>query len=269
MATDADSPRTDAEDDGSRGGSDHQDRPGIGARVGAAVKETVIVLAMALTLSFVVKTFLLQAFYIPSESMENTLLVGDRVIVSKLTPGPLEIERGDVVVFEDPGDWLGEVQQANHGAVLNAVRDGLTFVGLLPDTSEGHLIKRVVGLPGDRVQCCDTEGRMMINGKAVDESAYIKPGVEPSNLDFDITVPRDRVWVMGDNRDDSADSRFHDPSSTGADGSVPIDKVVGKAEVIVWPFGRFGRLSNHAEAYADLPRIRAADDLSGQLVAAR
>lgn len=253
MATEADSARSEAD-----ASTEPAPRRSLAARLGGAVKETVIVLAMALTLSFVVKTFLVQAFYIPSESMEDTLAVGDRVVVSKLTPGPFDLSRGDIVVFGDPGDWLNETPPVNHGAALNAVRDAMTFVGLLPDTGEGHLIKRVVGLPGDRVQCCGDDGRLMINGTTVDESPYIKPGTSPSSVDFDITVPAGHVWVMGDNRDDSSDSRFHDPSGTGSEGSVPIDLVVGKAQATVWPFDRFSRLSNHAEVFADVPQTRAA-----------
>lgn len=252
MATEADPARSEAD-----ASTEPAPRRSFGARLGAAVKETVIVLAMALTLSFVVKTFLVQAFYIPSQSMEDTLVTGDRVVVSKLTPGPFELSRGDVVVFEDPGGWLNETPPVNRGAALNAVRDAMTFVGLLPDTAEGHLIKRVVGLPGDRVQCCGDGGRLMVNGTPVDESPYIKPGTSASSVDFDITVPAGTVWVMGDNRDDSSDSRFHDPSGTGSEGGVPVDLVVGKAEATVWPFDRFSRLSNHPEVFADVPQTRA------------
>src|SRR5690625_3031376 len=188
---------------------------------------------MALTLSFIVKTFLVQAFFIPSESMEDTLLVGDRVVVSKLSPAPFDIDRGDIVVFDDPGDWLDPSPETDRGAVLNAVRDGLMFVGLLPDTSEGHLIKRVIGLPGDKVQCCDGEGRLLVNGEPIDEEVYLKPGKGTDQQEFSITVPEGRLWVMGDNRGDSSDSRFHDPAGDGSDGSVPIDLVVGKSVVTV------------------------------------
>lgn len=166
MAHDPDSAHAEAEDAERERARDERttNERGFGARLGAAVKEIVVVLAMALTLSFIVKTFLVQAFFIPSESMQDTLLVGDRVVVSKLTPGPFDIKRGDIVVFEDPGDWLSPTPETSRGPVLDGVRDALMFVGLLPDTSEGHLIKRVIGLPGDHVQCCDAEGRLLING---------------------------------------------------------------------------------------------------------
>lgn len=254
MAHDPDSARAEAEEaerERARAERTHEGR-GVAARLGGAVKEVVIVLAMALALSFVVKTFLIQAFYIPSESMEDTLLVGDRVVVSKLSPTPMELSRGDIVVFDDPGNWLEPSPVTDHGPVLNSLRDGLMFVGLLPDTSEGHLIKRVIGLPGDTVQCCDADGRLLVNGEPIDEAVYLKPGTT-AQQEFNITVPPGRLWVMGDNRGDSSDSRYHDPSGDGSDGSVPIDLVVGKAVVTVWPLDRMGRLSDHGDVFTDVP----------------
>ena len=255
MAHDPDSANAEAEQaqqERARTERTHHEQ-GFVARLGAAVKEVVIVLAMALVLSFVVKTFLIQAFFIPSESMEDTLLVGDRVVVSKLSPRFVDIDRGDVVVFDDPGDWLQPAPQVNRGAALNGLRDALMFVGLLPDTSEGHLIKRVIGLPGDTIQCCDPEGRLLVNGQPVDESVYLKPGATSDQRDFNVTVPEGRLWVMGDNRADSSDSRYHDPGGTGEKGSVPIDLVVGKAVVTVWPLDRLSRLSEHDDVFSDVP----------------
>lgn len=253
VAHDPDSAHAEAEDAERESVRTDRERRGAGARLGAAVREVVVVLAMALALSFVVKTFFVQAFFIPSQSMEDTLLVGDRIVVSKLTPGPFEIKRGDIVVFEDPGDWLSPTPEANRGAVLNGLRDALMFVGLLPDTSEGHLIKRVIGMPGDHVQCCDAEGRLLVNGEPIEEATYLKQGAEPSQQEFDITVPSGRLWVMGDNRGDSSDSRFHDPSGDGRTGSVPEDLVVGKAVVTVWPFDRMGGLSGHHDVFSQVP----------------
>lgn len=255
MAHDPDSAHGEAEDAARERtrAERHREERGLGSRMGAAVKEIVVVLAMALTLSFIVKTFLVQAFFIPSESMEDTLVVGDRVVVSKLTPTPFDIDRGDVIVFDDPGDWLDESPQVDRGPVLNGLSDALMFVGLLPDTSEGHLIKRVIGLPGDSVQCCDSDGRVLVNGEPIDERPYLKPGTEKNQQEFNITVPQGSYWVMGDNRNDSSDSRFHDPSGNGADGSVPKDLVVGKAVVTVWPFGRMGGLSDHDKVFSDVP----------------
>ncbi|WP_249138583.1 signal peptidase I [Phycicoccus avicenniae] len=224
---------------------------------GAAVKEVALVLVMAMVLSFVVKTWFLQAFYIPSGSMEETLLVGDRVVVSKLTPGPFDLERGDVVVFEDPGDWLGGTPEPDpRSGIPGAVNDALVFVGLLPSESENHLIKRVVGLPGDRVVCCD-EGRLTVNGARIEEP-YVFPGDVPSSVTFDVTVPEGRIWVMGDHRSDSEDSRFHDPEGTGAEGSVPVDRVTGRAIAVVWPLPRLGWLSDFPATFSGVPSPTSA-----------
>ena len=204
----------------------------------AAVREIALVLVIALGLSLLIKTFLVQAFFIPSPSMENTLLVGDRVLVSKLTPGPFELKRGDIVVFSDSGQWLSPTSHESEGPVRDAIRSSLMFVGLLPADSDEHLIKRVIGLPGDKVACCDAEGRVTVNGRPLEEP-YLYPGDDPSETPFSITVPAGRLWMMGDHRSDSADSRAH-PDSSG--GTIPMSDVVGKAFVKVWPLKRFGTL---------------------------
>jgi signal peptidase I len=222
------------------------------ATLAAAAREVVVVVVMALVLSFVVKTWLLQAFFIPSGSMEDTLLVGDRVIVSKLTPGPFDIERGDIVVFEDPGGWLDVAPPVQRTGLSGALHDALTFVGLLPAESEDHLIKRVIGLPGDRVACCTDGKALTVNGAPLAEP-YLKPGDVASSMTFDVTVPEGHIWVMGDHRSDSEDSRFHDPSGTGQDGSVPLDHVTGRAVAVVWPLDRAGWLSNFAATFAEVP----------------
>jgi signal peptidase I len=207
-------------------------RPGT-RRLVAAVRETALVVAVALVVSLVVKTFLVQAFFIPSPSMEQTLDVGDRVLVSELTPGPFALHRGDVVVFTDPGGWLPPPAPVRRSAVGAVVTDALTFVGLLPEDSGNHLIKRVVGLPGDHVSS-DGRGPVTVNGTPVDESAYLAAGVQPSqDQPFDVTVPADRLWVMGDNRSNSADSRAHPDAPYG--GFVPLNLVTGRAYAVVWP----------------------------------
>ncbi|MGO4341848.1 signal peptidase I [Pedococcus sp. 2YAF34] len=258
---DATRPRTGSDQDGADDAP--QDASPL-AVVGAAVKEFAIVVGMALVLSFIVKTWLLQAFYIPSGSMEDTLVLNDRVIVSKLTPGPVDLKRGDIVVFADPGNWLEETPAVPHGKVVTAIRETMTFVGLLPDNSENHLIKRVIGLPGDHVVCCDEGGRITINGTAIKEP-YLKPGDAASEQDFDITVPRGRVWVMGDHRSNSADSRAHDgPEDNGSQGSVDERLIVGRAVALVWPLDHMTWLSNPREVFAKVPAPSSDSPAVGQ-----
>ncbi|WP_432546465.1 signal peptidase I [Kineococcus sp. SYSU DK004] len=212
-----------------------------GGGLWSVVKETVLVVAVALVVSLVVKTFLFQAFYIPSQSMEETLRIGDRVVVSKLTPGPFDLHRGDVVVFADPGGWLTPSPPVERGPVGTVVAEALTFVGLLPEESDEHLIKRVVGVPGDHVVCCEADGRLTVNGEPVDEGAYLEAGTAPSAEEFDVVVPDGMLWVMGDNRDESADSRYN--RDKPYDGFVPVDLVVGRAYTVVWPVQHWSWLS--------------------------
>ena len=236
---------------------DEADEPqrGFWGSLAAALKELVIVVVLAMVLSFVVKTWLFQAFYIPSGSMEDTLVRDDRVIVSKLTPGPFDLRRGDVVVFEDPADptpWLSGV---SHPSDLGGpLHDLLVFVGLLPEDAENHLIKRVIGLPGDRVEADGKDGKLKVNGVEITEP-YIKPGDLPSEgKAFNIVVPAGHVWVMGDHRSDSSDSRYHD-DGTGATGSVPIDKLVGRALFIVWPIDHVTWLGVPARTFEKVPDV--------------
>jgi signal peptidase I len=226
----------------------------LGETVLAGLKEIVIVVVLAMALSFVVKTWLFQAFYIPSGSMENTLVPDDRVIVSKLTPGPFDLRRGDVVVFEDPGTptpWLSGTENA-HSTIGGPFHDALVFVGLLPEDAENHLIKRVIGLPGDHVQSDGGTGKIKVNGVEITEP-YLKPGDAPSaGKPFDIVVPPGEVWVMGDHRSDSSDSRYHD-DGTGETGSVPISKIVGRALFIVWPIDHVTWLGVPERTFGSVP----------------
>ena len=237
---------------GERSDSERAPKSPLRAALGA-VSEIAVVLGMALLLSLLIKTFLVQAFFIPSPSMENTLLVGDRVLVSKLTPGIFDLHRGDVVVFKDPGGWLGAEQitpaDTDEG-VGGTVRRTLSFVGLLPQDAGEHLIKRIIGTGGDHVVCCDASGRITVNGVAIDETPYLVPGAAPSDKTFDVVVPRGYLWVMGDNRPVSADSRLHRKLNNGM---VPVHDVVGKAFVIVWPFDRAGGLGVPASVFGGVP----------------
>lgn len=225
-----------------------RDRRVQGERKSSFVREFAIILVSALVLSWVVKSFLIQPFYIPSMSMEDTLVENDRVLVSKLTPGPFDLHRGDVVVFKDPGGWLGSDTKPELNAAQRIVNPALTFVGLLPQDSGEHLIKRVIGVGGDHVTCCSTDGLVVVNDEPITETMYIKPGSLPSQLEFDKVVPDGFLWVMGDNRQNSHDSRFTGGNPGG--GFVPVDNVVGVAFIKVWPLDRMGLMRNPGDVFA-------------------
>lgn len=215
------------------------------------LRETAIIVISALVLSWLIKSFLVQAFFIPSESMQETLEVGDRVMVSRLVPGTFDVHHGDIVVFKDPGGWLPPYEPPDRTPFGDAVASALTFVGLLPQDTGEHLIKRVIGLPGDHVQCCDADGRVSINGVAIDEELYIAPGSEPSQDPFDTTVPDDMLFVMGDNRQNSQDSRYNTGKPGG--GFVPMSNVVGTAFATVWPFQDAQWHRNPGSVFQEVP----------------
>jgi signal peptidase I len=212
-------------------------------------RELPVLLVIALGLALLIKTFLVQAFYIPSKSMEETLLVGDRVLVSKLSYRLGEPERGDVVVFDGVDSWSPEVQLAEGNRLTEAVRWVAGAFGFAtPD--EKDFIKRVIGVPGDHVVCCDKQGRITVNGVPLDESEYVFPGDAPSDQPFDVTVPEGRLWVMGDHRSSSSDSRFHTGDPGG--GTIAVDHVVGRAFVVVWPYSSWSML-DRPDTFDDIP----------------
>ena len=197
--------------------------------------ETVVLLVLALVVSAVVKTFFVQMFFVPSGSMRPLFVDDDRILVQKISYWTGDVKRGDVVVFDDPGGrWLGTEGVPK----LSPVQKVLSEVGLYP--TGGHLVKRVIGVGGDRVVCCDAQDRVTVNGVPLSEKSYIMRGASPSDRKFDVTVPEGRIWVMGDNRANSEDSRFHQDLPGG--GTVPVQDVVGKVYAIVWPFDRAHRL---------------------------
>ncbi|MFI2610403.1 signal peptidase I [Kitasatospora sp. NPDC018619] len=197
-------------------------------------QELPILLVIALLLSLGIKTFFVQAFSIPSGSMEQTLAIGDRVLVDKFTPWfGAEPERGEVVVFRDPGGWLEGTPTTPGDSVTGTVQKVLSTVGLMPSADEKDLIKRVIAVGGDTVDC-EAGAPLRVNGVALDEP-YLFPGATPCDNDpvGTVTVPKGKLWVMGDHRNNSRDSRWHH-NETG-DGFVPVDNVVGRAFVVAWP----------------------------------
>jgi signal peptidase I len=220
-------------------------------------REFPILVVIALLLAVVIKTYAIQAFFIPSGSMENTLEINDRVLVNKLVYDVRSIHRGDIVVFNGDGSWdPGTVPASTNFAVKFA--DG--FASMFGFGHPGDiLIKRVIGLPGDHVACCDAEGRVTVNGVPLTEGSYLYPGDHPSEIRFNIVVPPGRLWVMGDHRFISDDSRDHlgDPGG----GTVPESAVVGRAFVIIWPPSRWRFLP--IPATFEQPKLNAAAAASG------
>lgn len=220
--------------------------PSAARRLGRGVLEVVFVLVLAMVITTGVRAFVIQMFVIPSSSMENTLQVGDRVVVSRMT----DVKRGQVVVFKDPGGWLPPAQERT------TTRKALEFIGVWPNSSQQYLIKRLIGMPGDTVKCCTAEGQLSVNGVALDESSYLKAygdqTVEPAKVPFEVVVPAGRVFVMGDNRSNSQDSRCHladisvNGTPPGDNAFVPLDDVVGAAVAIVAPMDRIQRLRTPA-----------------------
>ncbi|MFI1963594.1 signal peptidase I [Streptomyces pathocidini] len=205
-------------------------------------KELPILVGIALLLALLIKTFLVQAFSIPSDSMQDTLQRGDRVLVDKLTPWfGSKPERGEVVVFHDPGGWLGEMPQTDSGPIVEGIQNALSFIGLMPSAEEKDLIKRVIAVGGDTVECKGGNQPVRVNGKALNEP-YLKPGSTPcGDKPFGpIKVPDGRIWVMGDNRQNSLDSRYH--QDLQGNGTVAEKDVVGRAVVVAWPLNRWATL---------------------------
>ena len=206
---------------------------------------TVFVLILLIAALF--KTFVLQTYEIPSGSMEDTLRAGDQVAVTMYDA--TDIQRGDVVVFTDPDNWLDVTEPTG---VRGLIQDALELVRLLPQDTGHHLIKRVIGVGGDHI-VADGQGALSVNGVQVEES-YLKPGTLASEVPFDVVVPEGHVWVMGDNRANSADSRFHRADAHG--GFVPRENIVGVAKSVIWPAGRWEALTQGRQVFAQVSQGR-------------
>ena len=222
-------------------------------------QETILLLGIALLLAVVITALFVQAFYIPSESMEPGLVQNDRILVEKMsywfggTP-----QRGDVVVFKDPGGWLND---ATSPGPANPLAEVMAKIGLYPEG--GHLVKRVIGVEGDVIKCCDKQGRILVNGTPLNEGQYVKDeagvacrGPMPGGCDWRSgPVPDGHIFVMGDNRNHSADSSVHLCTSQQTDCSdnpyVPVDLVVGKVFVLLWPADHF-RWVQRPDTFADV-----------------
>lgn len=263
MSTEGDTHATHRErEDGERPRGTGRRQASAGHHVWSFTKELLFVVIGAIVVSSLLRAFVGQMFIIPSESMESTLLKGDRVVVQKVT----DFRRGDVVVFEDPGNWLDNEPVAAPGPFDRV----LEFIGIPTTSTPGHLIKRVIGMPGDRVVCCDPDGRVTVNGYALDETSYlyVNPDgtqVTPSDVRFEVVVPKGRIFVMGDHRNLSADSRCHlaDSSTTQPQGGVafpPEDLVVGPAFAIAAPFDRASRMRRPATFAGVPPPTQPAPD---------
>ncbi|MFI6523005.1 signal peptidase I [Spirillospora sp. NPDC050679] len=212
---------------------------------GSFWKELPVLIGVALVLALVIKAFAVQAFYIPSGSMENTLQIGDRVLVNKIVYHTRDIARGDIVVFNGVASWDPETDiQEPTNPVAKVLRAIGSAFGVAPN--EKDYIKRVIGVPGDTVKCCDAQERVTVNGVPLDEKSYLftDPATgeqnKPSNERFEVKVQEGQLWVMGDHRELSYDSRSHRGDPGG--GTIPVNRVIGRAFVIVWPPSRIGTL---------------------------
>ena len=200
---------------------------------GSLLRELPILVVVALVVSLFIKTFAVQFFYIPSGSMENTLQIKDRVAVNKVPFISKNISRGDVVVFRDPDNWLPEIIDYDTNKYVAKAKSALVAVGVLPNPTKQYLVKRVIGVAGDHIVCCTKAGNLTVNDVEVTEP-YIYAGNKPSEMKFDVTVPEGKIWVMGDHRGASADSRYHQEDINK--GFVPLSRVTGRVVAVIWPF---------------------------------
>jgi signal peptidase I len=215
----------------------------------SAWQELPILIVVALAIALVIKSFVVQPFFIPSSSMEDTLLIGDKVLVNKLVYDFRGIDRGDIVVFNGTGSWNPPAPASHpssdpivraYDVTLRPLFSSIAGLFGTPADQGTDYVKRVIGLPGDHVTCCNVQGLVTVNGVPLHESSYLYPGSAPSQIPFSITVPKGRLWVMGDNRAISDDSRMRMSDPGG--GTIPENEVIGRAFVVVWPPSRWRTL---------------------------
>lgn len=233
-----------------RGRTDEPDLPpGRPGRVVTVLREIAVVLVWGLFIAFVAKHLLVRGFVIPSDAMEPTLMTGDRVFVNVLDSTLRSADRGDVIVFEDTQGWLPPADEP--ASVGDWVVDGLAFLGVTVDDSDNHVVKRVIGVGGDRVTCCDARGRIVVNDVALNETgAYLSESEAPSDIAFDVIVPENHYFVLGDRRSSSGDSRFYLPEEKAF---VSKDDVVGTAFVVTLPVSRMGPLGDQHAVFDEVP----------------
>ena len=223
--------------------SQAQEEGRLGEWLWVQAREGGTVILYALVIAFLVKTFLLRGFYIPSGSMEQTLQVNDRVFINVAGSYFSEPKRGDVIVFKDSQGWIPSTQKTS-----SPLKDALSFAGILPDTSSNFLVKRVIGTPGDVVES-DGNGKVKVNGVEITEP-YLYPGNPPSEVPFKVTVPAGKYFVMGDHRSNSADSRYHISDGTAF---ISKDDVQGNVFVVAWPLNHFGLLQDQSSVFSSIP----------------
>jgi signal peptidase I len=258
-AVDAPEPPDGGKNDGNRDGGKSGGKNGKRRR--SFWRELPVLVIVALVLALLIKSFVIQAFYIPSASMENTLEIGDRVLINKVVYHTRPIHRGDIIVFDGTGSW-DVATPTSTNIFSKAVSELEGIVGISHDSN--IYIKRVIGVPGDHVACCNAKGQVTVNGVALTESSYLYPGSQPSAQSFNITVPAGRLWVMGDHRIVSYDSRGHMGDPGG--GTIPESGVLGRAFVIIWPPSRWGFLN--IPATFEQPQLNASNAASGGSTAA-
>ncbi len=217
------------------------------------LRDFAVVIVVAILVSAITKAFFLRSFYIPSSSMEETLQVEDRVLVNVLVPGVVPLNRGDVVVFDDRAGWLaGYPKDEEKPWWESATHWFQDLIGFGADDANEYLIKRVIGLPGDHVTCCNLNGEIEINGQPISEREYINIPSTQKNVSlvpFDKLVPEGFLFVLGDNRNNSSDSRYHEANP--GQGFVSVDAVVGRAFVVSWPMKRWSWLDNYEQVFAN------------------